>query len=145
MKRINVTPNKFRRDFQSLASGLVRQDMLPAEELANMIEMFQAWAPDQDVAAGDIRHHNGELYEAYSNHTTQANWPPDTAVSLWRSKIVPGTIPVWVQPTGAHDAYFLGSHVIHPEGGPVWKSNIDANTTEPGTLVEHNYWEQVEI
>ena len=60
--------------------------------------------------------------------------------ALWVIKSAPGIIPVWVQPTGAHDAYAIGDKVQWPEGGSVWESTIAANTTEPGTLLEHGYW-----
>lgn len=55
------------------------------------------------------------------------------------------TPDAWVQPTGAHDAYDDGDRVTHPnpdEGGAlwIWESDLNANTTEPGTLPQHNYW-----
>lgn len=41
-----------------------------------------------------------------------------------------GTIPEWVQPTGATDAYNKGNRVKH--AGKVWASLVDANVWEPG-------------
>lgn len=38
--------------------------------------------------------------------------------------------PEWVQPTGAHDAYGLGSKVTH--NGKKWTSNVENNVWEPG-------------
>jgi len=40
-----------------------------------------------------------------------------------------GVIPLWVQPTGAHDAYELGALVIFE--GQVYRSLIDANVWSP--------------
>lgn len=39
-------------------------------------------------------------------------------------------IEVWVQPTGAHDAYANGAVVSHND--KVWINTVDANTYEPG-------------
>lgn len=41
-------------------------------------------------------------------------------------------IPVWVQPTGAHDAYQTGDRVHYPgENDPVYESLIDGNVWSP--------------
>ena len=60
-------------------------------------------------------------------------WEP--GVSGWRE--VPGededgepTVPAWVQPTGAHDAYNEGDQVTHD--GQTWTSDLDGNVWEPG-------------
>ena len=37
---------------------------------------------------------------------------------------------VWVQPTGAHDAYPLGAQVTY--NGKVWESTVDGNVWKPG-------------
>ena len=49
----------------------------------------------------------------------------------------------WVQPTGAHDAYAIGDEVTHTVSGrttTIWRSNIPANTTEPGTDSTFDRW-----
>ena len=40
------------------------------------------------------------------------------------------SIPVWVQPTGAHDAYKKDDRVSH--NGNTWTSTVAANVWEPG-------------
>ena len=62
-------------------------------------------------------------------------WAP--GVSGWRetAMLAPGgvpTIPAWVQPTGAGDAYPLGARVTH--AGKTWTSNYAANVWEPGVF-----------
>ena len=39
------------------------------------------------------------------------------------------SIPAWVQPTGAHDAYQKGDQVSH--NGDTWTSTVAANAWEP--------------
>ena len=43
-----------------------------------------------------------------------------------------GTIPAWVQPTGAQDAYQLGDKVTH--NGFTWESTYANNVWEPGVF-----------
>ena len=44
----------------------------------------------------------------------------------------PEVIPVWVQPTGAHDAYQIGDKVHYPgENDPVYESLINGNVWSP--------------
>lgn len=59
---------------------------------------------------------------------TPANvWEP--GVSGWREIVAEGTVPEWVAPTGAHDAYNTGDHVMFE--GAEFVSLIDANTWSP--------------
>lgn len=63
--------------------------------------------------------------------------------ALWL--IIPTVVgyPVWVQPTGAHDAYALGDIVHYPTiSDGLWRSKINANVTVPDGDVPYNrYWE----
>lgn len=70
--------------------------------------------------------HGGKTWESL----TPANvWEP--GVSGWREVTEDGGEPaVWVQPTGAHDAYAAGDRVTHE--GQVWVSDLDGNVWSPG-------------
>ena len=71
------------------------------------------------------------LYKCLQAHTSQADWTPDTAVSLWVSISDPAEEwPEWSQPLGAHDAYEQGAKVSH--NGKHWISDVAANVWEPG-------------
>ena len=100
------------------------------------------------VKAGQLTpvRYDGKLYDVVQSHTTQSDWTPDTVPALFSVISEPGGsgYPVWRQPSGGHDAYDTGEKVEWPEGGKVWQSTIDANTTEPGTLTEHGYWTEVQ-
>lgn len=79
----------------------------------------------------DIRLYGEEIYRCIMTHTSQPDWTPDTAVSLWVRIADPNEAwPEWIQPLGAHDAYASGAKVAH--NGKHWTSEIDANTYEPG-------------
>lgn len=79
----------------------------------------------------DIRVYGDELYRCITAHTSQSDWTPDTAVSLWVRIADPTEEwPDWIQPLGAHDAYAQGAKVSH--NGKHWTSDINANVYEPG-------------
>ena len=79
-----------------------------------------------------------QLYQVLQDHTSAAEWTPDTATSLYKAVgIDPSGIPLWVQPLGATDAYNIGDIVMHNE--KKWESSIDNNVWEPGVYG----WEEV--
>lgn len=87
---------------------------------------------------GDKVTYNGKTYESLIDGNV---WAPDAYPAGW-SEITESEetdeteepsedeYPEWVQPTGAHDAYAKDTVVMH--NGKKWKSDIDANTYEPG-------------
>ncbi len=95
------------------------------------VDQFSPWAYPVAYAQGNIRRHGGVLYRCNQAHTSQADWAPDVAASLW-SKIGDPTEewPEWSQPVGAHDAYEAGAKVAH--NGKHWTSDVAANVWEPG-------------
>ena len=145
--RITVTPNQILALVESLGrittGQRVLEDELTPEEVKAIAALFLPWEVGEVVLVNDLRRYGDHLYKCVQSHTTQGDWTPDVTPALWTIKSAPGIIPVWVQPTGAHDAYAIGDRVQWPEGGAVWESTIAANTTEPGTLLEHGYWVEV--
>lgn len=94
-------------------------------------ELFSSWAYPVDYKTGNIRAHGGKLYRCLQNHTSQENWTPDTAPSLWVGISDPAEEwPAWSQPVGSTDAYAKGAQVSH--NGKHWTSDVDANVWEPG-------------
>lgn len=103
---------------------------LPDSEAYSAPELFPMWQL-KDYAQGDRVQYQGQLYKCLQAHTAQADWTPDTAVSLWVMVDDPSVeFPEWRQPTGAHDAYNKGDKVSHNEKH--WISDVDANIFEPG-------------
>ena len=103
---------------------------LPDEEAYTAPELFPMWTL-KDYQTGDRVQYQGLLYKCLQSHTSQPDWPPETAVSLWVRVDDPSIeYPEWRQPTGAHDAYAKGDKVSHNEKH--WISDVDANVWEPG-------------
>ena len=93
--------------------------------------LFDEWKAGIGYVTGDILKRNGNLYRCLQNHTSQEDWTPEAAVSLWVNIADPAIEwPEWVQPTGAHDAYAKGAKVSH--SGKHWTSDADNNVWEPG-------------
>ena len=110
-------------------------DAMTADELAACTPLFDGWdGGGMAYAVGDIVAYGGALYRCAQAHTSQAGWTPDATRALWTplglSMDDPEAVPEWVQPTGAHDAYPQGAHVMH--GGVEWVSDMDGNVWEPG-------------
>lgn len=92
-----------------------------------------AWMEGEKVEAGWKRTYGGKTYECLQSHQTQADWTPDVTPTLWKEQ-QGEDIPVWVQPTGAHDAYQIGDRVHFPTiNDPVYESLINANVWSPVT------------
>lgn len=103
-------------------------------ELDQLIATFKPWTIGESVVKGDIRQYENGLYEVIQDHTTQADWQPNVAASLWRvytpSETLQGTeiIPDFVQPVSTNP-YMAGDKVIYE--GKVYESLIDGNTWSP--------------
>lgn len=116
---------KLRPLIEKAAQSLSDADSLEA------VHLFEHWQPGEDYPADKKLQYNGELWKVLQPHTSQADWTPDTAVSLYVRVDDPAIeYPDWHQPLGSHDAYRLGAKVSH--NGQHWHSTIDYNTYEPG-------------
>ncbi len=117
---------KIREMLHKASAHLADEDALEA------IELFPNWQADKDYAV-DVRvRYADKLYRCVQAHHSQTNWTPDSTLALWTEVAAPGEIPVWRQPTGAHDAYMIGDLVHYPtEADPVYVCDIDYNVYAP--------------
>lgn len=106
---------------------------LTDEQAETVTKFFPAWEVDTAYAVGDRRKYNDKLYRCVQAHTSQEGWEPPSVPALWtRTGADPEEIEVWVQPTGAQDAYNRGDKVHYPTiTDPVYMSLIDANVYSP--------------
>ena len=103
-------------------------DLVTAAEHA---DLFAEWTYPVNYKTGQIRRYKGNLYKCVKDHTSQEDWAPDTAHSLWSLTADPSEEwPEWIAPIGAHDAYPLGAKVSHKEKH--WTSTVANNVWEPG-------------
>lgn len=96
----------------------------------NAIELYPVWADDVSYVAGDRVRYDGVLYKCLQAHTSQPDWTPDAAPSLWAKVLIPDpdVIPEWEQPDSTN-GYSKGDKVKY--NGAVYESLIDNNVWSP--------------
>ena len=116
------------------------KQLLDDDAAMQCVSIFDEWRIDVDYKAGDRLRYMNKLYKVLQDHHSQIDWTPDKAVSLFVNIADPADPwPEWVRPTMAEDAYPMGAQVTH--NGKKYISQIDANTTEPGT--DERWWKEV--
>ena len=117
------------RNFRPFIEKLAKE--IDDSEAIDHPEAFPLWKVNVAYLKDDRVRYNDTLYKVLQPHTSQSDWTPDVAVSLF-VRVDDPTIefPEWVQPSGAHDAYSLGAKVSH--NGLHWISTVDNNVWEPG-------------
>lgn len=125
MKDWKAIARNFRPFIEKLAKGI------DDTEAIDHPEAFPLWKADEAYLKDDRVRYNDTLYKVLQPHTSQSDWTPDVAVSLF-VRVDDPTIefPEWIQPSGAHDAYSMGAKVSH--NGLHWVSTVDNNVWEPG-------------
>ena len=137
---------EFRKEFEAskkVARKYVTVAELAPEELTELINLYDIWEAGEAVVVGEIRKHNGKLYEAIQAHTTQVDWEPKNTPALWK-EITPSEtgggeeiVPDYVKPTGGHDAHSKGYKARFLE-----KDGYDGNIRE--SLIDNNVWDYKE-
>lgn len=98
------------------------------------VTLFPAWSGDSVVYPKGARvRYNGVLYKVLTAHTSQADWTPDNASSLFAKVLIPDDVTIypWEQPDSTNP-YAKGDKVTH--NGKTWVSDVDNNVWEPGVF-----------
>lgn len=140
INKINDAVNLYDARVQEAKTGVVENTIdillnkkdLTLDEVSACVPFYPEWKVGIVVNKNEIYQHISVLYKVIQAHTTQVDWPPNLVPALFVQVNAPDIIPVWVQPTGAHDAYQTGDKVHFPTvGDPVYRSKIDANVWSP--------------
>lgn len=130
MNRLQAA-EQMRRALQMFAASLGEEDALiiasvyPEWDGNSKVYKTGEWVKYGEDSMGDAR-----LYQVLQDHTSQPQWTPDTATSLYkRVGVSADGTPKWVQPVGATDAYSKGDIVEY--NGKKYISTIDANVWAP--------------
>lgn len=117
------------RKFRSFIENMAKD--VDDSEAYDHPEAFPFWKVGVPYVKDDRVRYKDALFKVLQNHTSQSDWTPDVAVSLFVEISDPSIKwPEWKQPTGGHDAYSKGDKVSH--NGKHWISAIDNNVWEPG-------------
>ncbi|HNU62660.1 MAG TPA: hypothetical protein PKL04_10725 [Methanofastidiosum sp.] len=128
----------------------IRTIYSPAETLAlfniyRKEEINLQWIAGEKVIKNCVRLYDSKSYKCLQDHVTQSDWTPDKTLGvLWQEVVSTSEIPVWKQPTGAHDAYKKGDKVHFPTiNDPVYESLIDANVWAPLSIGAEHLWKKL--
>ena len=116
---------KLRPYIEKAALSLNDEDALEAKEL------YPQWSGDSVRYEVNVRvRYDGILYKVLQTHTSQANWSPPAAQSLFAKVLIPdeNVIPEWEQPDSTNP-YMKGDKVMF--NGVVYESTIDNNVWAP--------------
>lgn len=108
------------------------------EQALKASALYPKWKVGTDYQKDERVLYNNILYKVLADHTSQADWTPDTAPSLFTKVLIPdkNVIPEWEQPDSTNP-YSKGNKVTH--NGKTWRSTIDGNVWEPGVYG----WEEI--
>lgn len=108
------------------------------EQALKASALYPKWKVGTDYQKDERVLYNDILYKVLTDHTSQADWTPDAAPSLFAKVLIPdkNVIPEWEQPDSTNP-YSKGNKVTH--NGKTWRSTIDGNVWEPGVYG----WEEI--
>lgn len=101
------------------------------------------WSGDGvQYTAGQRVQDDGILYTVLQAHTSQPDWKPTAAPSLFAKVLIPDptVVPEWEQPDSTNP-YMKGDKVKH--NGKTWVSLVDNNVWEPGVTGTAALWQEV--
>lgn len=116
---------KLRPYIEKAALSLDDVDALEAKEL------YPQWSENVvDYEVGQRVRYEGILYKVLQNHTSQPNWTPTNAPSLFAKVLIPDpeVIPDWEQPDSTNP-YQIGDKVRFE--GKIYESVIANNVWAP--------------
>lgn len=121
---------QFRKALQMFAASLTDEQAMEVATVYDPWQIGKAYAVGDFVTYGENSVGDPQLYKVVQAHTSQADWTPDAAASLFVAiGLDDAGYPVWSQPTGAHDAYNTGDIVDY--NGTLYQSTIDGNAYSP--------------
>lgn len=121
-----------REEAKAFINSLVKLRGLATDEMSLQVpNLYPTWKEEVEYAVGDRILHNEILYKVITAHTSQADWTPDVAPSLFAKVLIPDVdvIPEWEQPDSTN-GYMTGDKVTHND--KTWVSIVDNNVWEPG-------------
>lgn len=126
-----------------LAIGFVAETFTD-EQALKVPTLYEHWNGESVSYKTGKRIRYGEtLYKVLTDHTSQPDWTPEAAPSLFAKVLVedPNAIVDWEQPNSTN-GYSTGNKVTH--NGVTYESLVDNNVWEPGVAGSETVWKVVE-
>lgn len=129
MNRLQIA-EQFRKALQMFAESLSDEKAMEVASVYDDWEIGKSYEVGAFVKYGENGVGDPQLYKVVQRHTSQADWTPDVAKSLFTPiGLTDEGYPVWSKPTGAHDAYNTGDIVEY--NGTLYESTINGNIWSP--------------
>lgn len=121
-----------------IESLIVLRGLATDEQAAAAVAVYPEWKDGIDYAVGERVAFDGTLYKVLTAHTSQGDWTPDVAASLFAKVLIPDANKVyeWEQPDSTNP-YMIGDKVTY--NGKTWISTVDNNVWAPDAYG----WEEV--
>ena len=126
-----------------LEKAMTATQSLTEAEAITATCLHPKWSGDSvQYTAGQRVQDDGVLYTVLQAHTSQPDWKPAAAPSLFAKVLIPdpSVVPEWEQP-GSTNPYMKGDQVKH--NGKTWVSLIDNTVWEPGVTGTAALWQEV--
>lgn len=116
------------REFR--AQFLKLREMATDEQSLQVPNLYPVWKENVNYVVGDRVLYSGVLYKVLQSHTSQTDWAPDVAASLFAKVLIPdvNVIPEWEQPNSTNP-YMIGDKVTY--NGKTYASIVDNNVWAP--------------
>lgn len=124
---------------RKIVNAIVKlRDLATDEQAIEVPVLYPSWAEGVNYETGARISYNEVLYKVLMSHTSQADWTPDVAPSLFAKVLIvdENVIPEWEQPDSTN-TYKIGDKVSH--NGKNWICTVDNNSWEPGVYG----WEEI--
>ena len=116
-------------------SPLIVAGDVDQRDVGDLKGLYADWAVGVAYGVGDLCVYEDVLYEVIQAHTSQSDWTPVAAASLFKRHHSYGD--EFRHPTGSHDVYMLDEVVTY--NGVLWRNTSDNNAYAPGV------WGWVEV
>lgn len=116
---------------RELRAQFVKLREMATDEMSLQVpNLYPIWREEMDYVVGERVLYNDVLYKVLQAHTSQADWTPDVATSLFAKVLIPDEdiIPEWEQPDSTN-GYMIGDKVMY--NGLVYVSIVDNNVWTP--------------
>ncbi len=115
-----------RKQAQAMLDKLSYKTVLDSatdDQALEMRPLYPEWQTGIEYTKGTFLQYDSILYRVLQDNTSQADWTPDKAVSLYVNVADPqDPYPPFKKPTGAHDAYSKGDGITFEESITARKS-----------------------
>ena len=121
---------QLRRVLQMFAQTLTDDEAMEVPSVYPTYEVGRAYKIGEMLTFGTNGVGDPQLYRVVQEHTSQADWVPDSTPSLYEPiGLNTKGYPIWSRPTGAHDSYAIGDIVDY--NGTLFESLINGNVYSP--------------